>query len=384
MKKFLLAVLHVVSAIILVACASTDENTEPMELEKFEAKVNLQKEWSRNIGKGQDERYTLLTPAIVGDNIYASDIKGTVFAIERKTGDILWKVKLKEPVSSGVTATTNTLFLGTYNADVIALDIEDGSIRWKSRVSSEVLSAPQSNGEIVAVQTYDGKITGLDHKAGEQQWLYESAPPTLTLRGDAAPYINSSTVYAGFATGKVVALESSDGLLSWEQRVAIPKGRGEFEKLVDIDAAPLMVGEILFVASYQGQLLALSRATGRPLWNKPISTYSNLASAGGKVFVNENDGSIKAFRVGNGVEVWKNNQLLRRKLTAPEAFDDYVAVADDEDGYLHLLDSDTGTFAARIKVDGSGVRSPLVSKNDLLYVFSNDGKLVAYSVQDID
>ncbi|MGI1678582.1 MAG: outer membrane protein assembly factor BamB [Cellvibrionaceae bacterium] len=380
MKKFLLAV----SALILVACASTDENTEPMKLEQFEAKVKLQKEWSRKIGKGQDKRYTLLTPTIIGDNIYASDIKGNVYAMERKTGEVIWKVKLKEPVSSGVTATTNTLFLGTYNADVIALNIDNGTERWRARVSSEVLSSPQSNGEVVAVQTYDGKITGLDHKTGEQKWLYESAPPTLTLRGDAAPYINSSTVYAGFATGKVVALEANDGLLSWEQRVAIPKGRGEFEKLVDVDASPLMVGEILFVASYQGQLLALSRATGRPLWNKPISTYNNLAAASGKVFVNENDGSVKAFRVGNGVEVWENNELLRRKLTAPEAFDDYIAVADDEGGYLHLLDSDTGAFIARKKVDGSGVRSPLVSKGDLLYVLSNDGKLVAFSVQDLD
>lgn len=379
MKKLLL----VTMAFVLVACASTDENTEPMELQDFEAKVELKKEWSQNIGAGQDKRYTLLTPAIIGETIYACDIKGNVFAMDRNSGDILWKIKLKEPVSSGITATTNTLFVGTYNADVIALDIENGEVRWKKRVSSEVLSAPQSNGEVVAVQTYDGKITGLDHKTGEQKWLYESTPPTLTLRGNGAPYIDSSTIYAGFATGKVVALDANEGLLSWEQRVAIPKGRGEFEKLVDIDASPLMVGEILFVASYQGQLLALSRATGRPLWNKPISTFNNLTAAGGKVFVNESNSQVKSFRVGNGVQVWENSQLLRRKLTAPEAFDDYIVVA-DEDGFMHMMDSDTGDLVARTKVDGSGVRSPLVSKGDLFYVLSNSGKLVAYSVQDID
>jgi len=377
-------IVPVLLALLLGACASTNEKLEPMELADFEAQGKINVLWSAGIGDGQDVRYTRLTVATSGDTIYATDIEGTVYALDKTTGKRKWRVKLDEPVSAGVSVYGNRLFVGTYNAEVIALNTEDGSKVWRATVSSEVLSNPNGNGRVVAVQTFDGKLTALDFDTGDQMWVYETSPPLLTLRGNSAPLIDGSTVYAGFSSGKMVAFQDSDGLVEWEQRVAIPQGRGEFEKLVDIDGTPILVGEILFVASYQGQIVALSRATGRPLWVKPISTYSDLSSAGGSVFVTDSESSVKSYRIGNGQIEWENNQLLRRKLTAPQVFDNYVAVADDEDGYLHILNMSDGTLVARKKIDGDGVRSPMVSDGDVLYVLSNGGKLVALTVTPLE
>jgi outer membrane protein assembly factor BamB len=369
-----------ITVALLVACSSNDEKLEPMELPYFEPQGKLRQLWKASVGEGQDRRYTLLVPAIAGDSIYASDVEGNVFAFDRNTGKRRWKVELDEPVSGGIGIGNGVLLLGTYSAEVIVLNTEDGSEKWRATVTSEVVSPPQTNGRLVAVQTFDGNLIGLDFNTGKQLWIYETINPLLTLRGSASPLIYGANIYAGFATGKVVSMQANDGLLLWEQRVAVPQGRGDYERMIDIDGSPILVGEILFVASFQGQIVAFSRATGRVLWSQPASTFVDLSAGQGNVYLTEADGRILAYSTGGGQLAWENNQLLRRKVSAPHAFASYVAVADEEDGYVHILSQSDGSFVARKKIDGSGVRSPMVHADNVLYIFSNDGKLVALEV----
>ena len=381
MRQFTFSGLGLVALALLAACSSTEEKAlEPMKLPDFEAKGRLRTLWKANVGAGQDVRYTMLVPAIAGDSIYASDVEGKVMAFDRHTGKKQWQVKLKEPVSGGIGFGNGILLLGTYSADVIALDSNDGSEKWRTRVSSEVVSPPQTNGRLVAVQTFDGRLLGLDFASGKQLWAYETVNPLLTLRGNASPLIYGANIYAGFATGKIIAVQASDGLLLWEQRVAVPQGRGDYERMVDIDGTPLLVGDILFCASFQGQVVAFSRATGRVLWSQPASSYLDLSAGQGNVYLTDAQGSIKAYSTGGGQLAWENNELLRRKVSAPHAFAAYVAVADEEDGYVHVLSQTDGSFVARKKIDGSGVRSPMVHADNIFYVLSNDGDLVALEV----
>lgn len=370
--------------ITLAACSSTPVELQPMELQSIKEKVVVERLWSTNVGKGQDERYTLLEPTVNGDRVYATDIHGRVTALDRQRGKRIWQVKLNEPVSAGVGYGGGLVFVGTYNAEVIALDAEDGSERWRARVSSEVLSPPQSNGSVVVAQSFDGSLTALDHTTGKRRWVYESTMPLLTLRGNATPLIAGSTVYAGFANGKIVALELADGLLVWEQRVAIPQGRSELERMVDVDTSPLLVGNILFAASYQGELVALSRANGRPLWSQPLSTFNDLAAAQGQVYATTADSAVRAYNVSSGLQAWENEELLRRKLTAPAAVDNYVVVGDEEGGFLHVLNQSDGELVGRRRISRDGLRSPMAVKDDQLYVYSNDGRLTALRLRSKD
>ncbi|MEX5695020.1 PQQ-binding-like beta-propeller repeat protein, partial [Pseudomonas syringae] len=84
----------------------------------------------------------------------------------------------------------------------------------------------------------------------------------LTLRGTSAPIVTNRLAVAGLSTGKVVALDISNGVPVWEQRVAIPQGRSELERVVDIDGGLLLSGSTLYVASYQGRIAALDLDSG--------------------------------------------------------------------------------------------------------------------------
>ena len=368
-------------ALMLGACASNDAvDLEPAELVDFEQTVKFETLWSEKIGAGQDERYTRLAMAIAGDNIFATDVEGNVEALNRLSGDQLWAVELDTPVSGGVGRADGVVLLGTYAGEVIALEQSTGAERWRAQLTGEVLSAPQGNGDVVVAQTLDGHLVGLDLTTGEQRWSYNSVLPVLTLRGTSAPVVSGSRAYAGFASGKVMSIETDSGLLSWEQRVAMAQGRSELERVVDIDGTPLLVGDILFAASYQGRLVALNRSTGRGIWAKDASTHQDLTAGQGNVYLASAEDKVIAFEAGSGAEAWENHQLIRRKITAPRAFDSYLAV-DDFYGYVHVLDQNDGQFVARRKIDGAGIRSSMTSAGDVLYVLGDSGKLVALKIQ---
>lgn len=184
----------------------------------------------------------------------------------------------------------------------------------------------------------------------------------------------------GFSSGKMISLDINEGIPQWEQRVAVPQGRSELERVVDVDGSPLLIGDSVFSASYQGRLVAINRTTGKGLWVKPESTYNNMAGGMGYVFVADAEGRLKAYNATNGNLVWENDQMLRRELGAPQTFGNYVAVADFE-GYVHVVNQADGQLVARRKVDGDGVRSPMLGMGNVLYVHGNSGELEALSIQ---
>lgn len=366
---------------IISACSSTDEvNIEPMELVDFEAAVELKEVWSKDIGAGQDTRFSRLTPALDGDTLYAAGSEGEVVSLNAQTGKELWSKDLDRELAGGVGVGPNNLYLGGYTGSVYALSRNDGSEQWQTKLSSEILSAPQSNGEVVVVQTLDGRLYGLNAQNGEQIWRYDNPVPVLTLRGTANPVIFADKVYAGFASGKAVALRLADGVQVWEQRVAVPQGKTELERVVDIDATPLLQGNIIYASAYQGRIMAINRSNGRPMWAADSSSHKDISSLHGNIYVSSADDRVRALNSGNGEQVWENDNMLRRELGAPHAIGGYVAVTDFE-GYIHILDREDGRFVAREKVDGDGVRASMISGDGLLYVYGNSGELVAYRIQ---
>ena len=193
--------------------------------------------------------------------------------------------------------------------------------------------------------------------------------------------ILNNMVIAAFDNGKLIAFNSKNGSLLWETRLALPKGRTELERMVDVDGQPILVGDIIYSVSYQGRLGALTRGTGRNLWFQDSSSHHSPAYSKGKLYVTEaKNHAVRAFKAGNGQEIWNNDQLEYRELTGPVAFGNTVAVADAE-GYLHLLDPDTGVFIARTKVSGGGVSSSLLVVGETLLVKSDNGLISAFKIQ---
>jgi outer membrane protein assembly factor BamB len=353
---------------------------EPVELQKINEQVKLKSRWSRGVGDGQGEGLYKINPLLVGDSIYVASAEGRVASVDPESGRLRWKTDLDLALSGGVGHHGDSIFVGASEGLVMRLSADSGAELWRATVSGEVLSAPQGDGRYVVAQTYDGKLMGFDYETGETRWTYTSDVPVLTLRGTGTPMILGDNAIAGFADGKVVAVNLRSGNVAWEARVAIPQGRSEIERIVDIDGSMALQGSELYVASYQGRVAAIDTRSGRRLWQRNVSSVSGVGVGFGNVYVADDDGTVSAFlRNGQGVR-WQNIDLGFRELSRPTPVNSYVAVVDFE-GYLHLLSQVDGEIVGRTKVDSSGARADMIARGNRLFIYANDGKLKAYDVE---
>ena len=359
---------------------SDDEDpTAPVELVKIEQTVKIKKLWSAGVGNGQGDGLYRLQPVINGDVIYAASADGELKAFDRGRGKTLWKKDLDTSLSGGVGVYEDALFLGSSEGFVLKVDANSGEQLWSTQLRGEVLSPPQGDGRVVIAQTYDGKLQGLDFSTGELLWTYDSNVPVLTVRGTSVPILRNNLVYAGFANGRVLAFDAQTGSIAWEVRVAISQGRSEIERIVDVDGTMELAGNELYAASYQGRVVAIEVTDGRKLWQQDVSSFSGVSQGFGNIYVADEDGTLYAYlRNGQGVR-WTQDALGYRELSRPTPVSIYVAVADFE-GYVHLVSLVDGTFVGRVKVDGDGSRADMLSDGNVLYVFGNSGKLVAYEI----
>ena len=385
MRSLRLLITLVLSSLLLAGCSwfggdDDDAAIEPAELVKFDPEVKVKRQWSAKVGAGAREYFSSLRPAASAEAIFAAGFEGKVTALNVQTGKRIWSTELEAPLSGGVGYGANLVMVGTTDAEVYALNANDGSVAWTAVVSSEILSSPQSNGEVVIVQTIDNKLFALDADSGEQIWQHSGDSPILTVRGIGEAIVTDNMVISGFDSGKLIAFNAENGALIWEGRMALPKGRTELERMVDIDGAPLLVGDVIYAVTYQGRLGAVSRGTGRNLWFQDSSSHTSPAHSDGQVYISEAEDTVRAFNAGSGQPIWSNDQLFLRRLTGPAKLAGTIAVADAE-GYLHLLDPQDGHFVGRVKVGGSGVSAPLLSVGNSLIVQSNSGTLSSYRLR---
>ena len=385
--------LHVVlMLLVLNGCANIsswvrnpfgeDDNPRaPAELEDIQTEVTISRDWRINIGNGQGDSFKKLTPVVDGGFVFAASDDGDVVAVNSTNGDLMWLTELETSITGGVGAGDGIVMVGTEAAELVVLSQSDGHEVWRTRVSSEILSQPKTDGDIVVVQTVDGKLVAVDRENGLQRWTYETTLPALTLRGTSSPVLTSEgTVVAGFSNGILVSVAAEDGVWSWEERVAVPDGQYDIERVIDVDGDLLLDGARILASSYQGNLMAFDTATGRIVWGMEASSYHGMDQGFGNIYYSNDESHLVAVRDNSSDVVWQNEELQYRDLTAPKTISNYVAVADFE-GYLHLISQIDGRIIGRTRIDNDGVRSNLVVEDGSLIVYGNGGSLVSLTIE---
>lgn len=351
----------------------------PADLVEFTPSVEVRSLWREDVGAGRDKQRVNLVAQVLDGRVLVADREGLVEALDAATGKVLWKVDTELPVSAGPGAGEDILVVGTSDAELLALDLASGEERWRQPASSEVLAVPQVWAGTVVAHSIDGSLMALEADSGERRWVYQLPVPTLTLRGTSAPLIGGGLVISGFASGKLVALDMDSGRLVWETSVTAPSGRSELERMVDIDADPVLYDGVLYVGTYQGDLAAVSEITGAVLWRRDLSCYAGLSVDWRRVYVTDSDDVVWAIDPRNGAALWKQDRMQRRRLSAPALVDDYLVVGDYE-GYLHWLSKDDGEFVARTRVGSAPISTKPRVVDEVVYVYGDKGDLAALSI----
>ena len=338
--------------------------------------TSIEQVWSADVGSGSDDQYLRLSPVLADQQLFVAEAEGRVASYNAKTGEQSWRVDSEVNVSGGPGTDGILVVVGSDDGDVVALSAETGVEQWRTRVSSEVLAAPQIADDVVVVRTIDGKLYGLNGADGKLRWSYDRSVPVLTLRGTSPPAIARGIIVAGFDGGQLSAVSLDDGQPIWEVRLAVPSGRSEVERLVDIDAPPVIVDNTVFAVTFQGRIAALDLLTGDVLWRRNLSSHVGLSLDEDYLYVSDARSHIWALDRDNSSSLWRQSKLQARRITSPAVDGGYVVVGDLE-GYVHGLSREDGSQVARTQVGGDAIyATPLVSGN-LVYVYSSNGTLAA-------
>jgi len=376
----------VVLSLALTACSGSKVVKDaPAVLLDINSELSSRAGWSASFDVQDDRHAQAQRPLIVGETIYVADASGLVQALSADKGKTHWSVETELRLSSSLGGGDDKLLLvGGHDGEVLAISKQDGALKWRSQVSSEVLAAPTLVGNVVVVRSIDGKLAGLDLENGQRLWVYESSVPALTLHGIGQAVGYRNQVMAGFSDGKVVALSVQDGRVLWQAAIAVPQGRSELERLVDVDATPVIKNGVLYSAAFQGRLVALDVNTGNLLWSREMSVYESLAVDDVAVYVTDDKSSVWAFDLRSGTPLWKQLGLFARDVSAPVLHQGYLAVG-DFDGYIHWLRLDDGEFISRSRPFSSKERVVLLQPDasGALYALSVKGKLKKLRVEKI-
>ncbi|KTC93268.1 outer membrane protein assembly factor BamB [Legionella cincinnatiensis] len=356
-----------------------DNTPKPKELKEIQDKVKVTTKWTVPVGKvSKNKEYLRLKPVVQGATIYIADASGLVQAVNKSNGKIKWTTPLKHGLVSGPTIANGYIAVGTSNSSVVVLNQNNGKKLWQAKVSGEILSPPVIVHRKVIVKTIDGKVYSFNVADGKQLWTAEHGSPSLILKASSSPIVVGNLLLIGFSDGKLDALDIDTGRVIWQRSIVYAAGSSDVERLVDIDADPIVENNVVYLATYQGFIGALSLSDGQFLWKKPGSVYKNMVLSGNTLYVTDSHDVIWSLDKHSGRVNWKQTALKARILTEPTFINNDIVVG-DKTGYLHFLDSQTGEVLARAKISGGISISPTVIGSKL-YVLTDNGMLNQLSV----
>lgn len=388
MKKNLAsAFILCVGVLSLVGCSSTQPIVEP-DMAPMESDYQLHKNWQVNFGAMPTRDARGLSFAEDDQHIYMAAESGDMVALlkdnqSRWVDQVVWQTQFDSAIVSGPRKHQDRLFIGTSKGQFIAVAASNGDYLWQSQLSSEVLSQAVIANNKIFTRTVDGKLYALNLQTGEKIWVVEHQMPSLSLRGAPEVIIADNKVIVAWETGVVQALALNSGQRIWETRIAVPSGRTDLQRMVDIQARLIYQNDRLYALGFHGKFVAIDLQSGEFYFVKDVSGYRDFLVDDQAVYVVDEADILYAFDRLNGSLIWKQSLFKDRLIgDLAESGDELLVV--DGWGYLHWINKLQGTEVARVKHSneyGDGNRIlRVLSAGKRSYLFDDQGVVTSYKV----
>lgn len=316
-------------------------------------------------------------PVLHQGKLAVPDDDGSVSVFDVATGKGLWRGETRRKPSAGVGFDGQRAAMVTRDNELVVLD---GTREiWRQRLESRVVTAPLVAGERVFVLAVDRTVRAYDAVDGRYLWLLKRPGDALTLvqPGVLTAYRNTLIVGQG---ARWVGVDPLTGAVRWETILSSPRGTNEVERLADLVGPAARLGEIFCARSFQNAVGCLDAERG--------VTVSSFLTAGTQpvdmdadlVYGADASDRITARRRKGGEIAWSSERLLHRDLSGPVALTAGV-VFGDQQGFLHLLDRESGRTLLRAVTDGSRVVSLTSLGGQRVLAVTQRGGLYAFQIQ---
>ena len=143
---------------------------------------------------------------------------------------------------------------------------------------------------------------------------------------------------------------------------------------------PYVKDGLVFIGSFQGNLVSVDAFSGNIIWSTPMSVLSNIDIDENYIYVADSYGAIFALDRFSGFIKWKIT--LVNSLVGTQSFShDKYLINVSTNGYIMVIDKEKGRLLTSVSllsdVDNQ-VRGLLLDK--ILYITSRNGRLNAIKI----
>jgi len=354
------------------------------------------KQWKENFGDGADKRNLLLAIPVVSNGvIYTQDVKGTVKAFNLENGEEVFSQKLK-PLNkndsssslngAGIALDQSKIYALTGFGSVFALDQKTGEILWRKDLNIPLRSSPTVFGKMLFVQTIDNQLFNLDTTDGSETWNYGIFAEDTVLAGGAAPAYSKEydTVVAAFSNGEIQAFNASIGYPLWSNNLINTERFSSSSPINAVKASPVIDGQTVYAVGNNDKTLAIDIKNGDVLWQRQIGGVNMPLVDVEAIFIVSNNYELIALDKKTGETLWQK-QLLenlkakeRRKLylSGPLLVNSELVVTTSS-GLVLTFDAKTGEQKSFVDLDEDLPFAPIFADNNTIFT-TNNAKLIVY------
>lgn len=293
--------------------------------------------------------------------------------------------KDKDGVGGGVAFDDGVLYVSSGLGVLIALDAKTGNEIWRKRVRVPLHSAPTIAGGKVYAITDDNEIMAFDARdKGAVLWTYQGIVETARMLTVPAPAVVNDVVVAPFSSGELVALRAQNGGVLWQDALAASTRLTPLAALNDIAFGPVIADGYVVATAQSGVMTAFDLRTGQRVWSQPAGSIGMPWIAGDFIFTVTTDGKVAALSKINGSVIWVQQLESFRKpkkrkdrvvWSGPVLAGERLVVVSSR-GRMMIINPYDGSIIEERKLGGSFMVPPIIA-NETIYMLSNKAKLIA-------
>ncbi len=347
--------------------------------------------WSDDIGEESDgDEIILAQPLVVESILFTMDARSTVKAFDRDTGKVFWEKDL-DPYDEddgffggGIAYADGRIYVSTGFARVFALDVRSGDVIWTQDAPAPMRAAPTVNGGRVFVITLDNQTLALAADDGRRLWSHIGVQSETSLLGGASAAVAGRKLIVPYSSGEIVAIDVIEGEVKWTLDLSSIKKTDPLTDLAHIRAMPVIDRDRVIAVSHSGRMVAIDLKEGVRLWDTDIGGVQMPWVAGEFIYVLTNDSQVAAVRRQDGRIRWI--QPLPRYMD-PEDRKDLIVwqgpvlasdrlIAAGSHGEAISLSPYTGEILGYLELPDGAAMPPVVVGNSL-YFLTAEAEIIA-------
>jgi outer membrane protein assembly factor BamB len=364
--------------------ASTDGNLYAVDLESGSQK------WKLELGV----RATA-SPAVDHGTVYLGTYSGRFYGVDAATGKLKWKFQTQgerrfagkhlhgsEPAGetmpdpfdfylSSPAVWNGAVYFGSGDGNIYALDAVTGTLKWHFHTGDVVHASPAISDGTLFIGSWDSYFYALDAATGKQKWRFKTGEDhkiynQVGIQSSAA--VKDGTVYFGCRDSNFYALDAATGQKKWAFN-----NKGSWV----ITSPAVLDGKVYFATSDTAMVYGMDAKSGTPVFSLNFNhwpLFSSPAIAGDMLYIGSHQGTLLAIDLASHKLAWTFETDASRQngpaLTKSDGSPNYEAAFVDS-FYDNLV-----AGVNKMMSVGAILSSPVVV-NNVIYVGSTDGFLYA-------